>query len=98
MCIQSFNKSSVRFRWQTSTLTYPTHSKNIFRFGNTVFNGLRLAIGNVIPEGFLEWPRGFGSIYKEWINESGSSLVKADTGLAVVVKTLNTYGLQGHRE
>ncbi|MCD9559181.1 hypothetical protein HAX54_017035 [Datura stramonium] len=64
---------------------------------NFSFNELRLATKNFRRENLLGLG-GFGSVYKGWINENGSSPVKFGTGLAVAVKTLNQYGLQGHRE
>lgn len=58
------------------------------------FNELRLATRNFRREDFLGMG-GFGPVYKGWINENP---VKPGTGLAVAVKILNRYGVQGHRE
>lgn len=64
---------------------------------NFAFNELCLATRNFRRE-YLLGVGGFGSVYKGWINERGSSPVKPGTGVAVAVKTLNRHGLQGHRE
>ncbi|TMX00449.1 hypothetical protein EJD97_000825 [Solanum chilense] len=58
------------------------------------FNELSLATRNFRREDFLGMG-GFGPVYKGWINENP---VKPGTGLAVAVKILNRYGVQGHRE
>ncbi|XP_060191666.1 serine/threonine-protein kinase PBL34-like [Lycium barbarum] len=64
---------------------------------NFTFNELKLATRNFRDDCLLG-KGGFGSVYKGWINENGSSPVKQGTGLPVAVKTLNKHGLQGHRE
>lgn len=61
------------------------------------FNELKSATRNFRPESLLG-EGGFGCVFKGWINENGSTPVKAGTGLTVAVKTLNNDGLQGHKE
>ncbi|KAE8695786.1 putative receptor-like protein kinase [Hibiscus syriacus] len=61
------------------------------------FNELKLATRSFRPESLLG-EGGFGCVFKGWINENGTALVKPGTGLPVAVKTLNHNGLQGHRE
>lgn len=61
------------------------------------FGELKSATRNFRPESLLG-EGGFGCVFKGWINENGTAPVKAGTGLAVAVKTLNHNGLQGHRE
>lgn len=61
------------------------------------FNELKSATRNFRPESLLG-EGGFGCVFKGWINENGTTPVKAGTGLTVAVKTLNNDGLQGHKE
>ncbi|KAD6795996.1 hypothetical protein E3N88_06892 [Mikania micrantha] len=61
------------------------------------FVELKSATRNFRPESLLG-EGGFGCVFKGWINESGTTPVKAGTGLTVAVKTLNHDGLQGHKE
>lgn len=61
------------------------------------FNELKSATRNFRPESLLG-EGGFGCVFKGWINESGTTPVRAGTGLTVAVKTLNHDGLQGHKE
>ncbi|XP_059670310.1 serine/threonine-protein kinase PBL34-like [Cornus florida] len=61
------------------------------------FNELKSATRNFRPESLLG-QGGFGCVFKGWINENGTTPVKAGTGLTVAVKTLNHDGLQGHKE
>ncbi|XP_010531802.1 PREDICTED: probable receptor-like protein kinase At5g15080 isoform X2 [Tarenaya hassleriana] len=62
-----------------------------------MFNDLKLATRNFRPESLLG-EGGFGCVFKGWIEENGTAPVKPGTGLTVAVKTLNTDGLQGHKE
>jgi hypothetical protein len=41
---------------------------------------------------------GFGSVYKGWVDETGTAAARAGTGITVAVKQLNHEGLQGHKE
>ncbi|XVF58238.1 hypothetical protein PTKIN_Ptkin07bG0048600 [Pterospermum kingtungense] len=61
------------------------------------FNELKLVTRSFRPESLLG-EGGFGCVFKGWINENGTALVKPGAGLPVAVKTLNHDGLQGHRE
>ena len=61
------------------------------------FNELKSATRSFRPESLLG-EGGFGCVFKGWINENGTTPVKAGTGLSVAVKTLNHDGLQGHKE
>ena len=61
------------------------------------FNELKAATRNFRPESILG-EGGFGCVFKGWIEENGTALVKPDTGLTVAVKDLNHEGLQGHKE
>ncbi|KAJ0098715.1 hypothetical protein Patl1_22177 [Pistacia atlantica] len=58
------------------------------------YNELKSATWNFRTES-LFGEGGFGWVYKGWINENGTSLVKPGMGLPVAVKTLNHDGLQG---
>ncbi|KAK4367529.1 hypothetical protein RND71_011321 [Anisodus tanguticus] len=78
-----------------TTPTTPNRGRELLR--NFAFNELKLATRNFRPDCLLG-VGGFGSVYKGWINENGSSPVKQGIGIPVAVKTLNKYGLQGHRE
>eukprot|EP00250_Pteridium_aquilinum_P006066 c16051_g2_i1 orf=474-1055(+) len=57
---------------------------------------LRSATKNFRPDSLLG-EGGFGCVYKGWIDEHGNP-AKPGTGLTVAVKTLNSSGLQGHKE
>ncbi|KAJ7565641.1 hypothetical protein O6H91_02G068600 [Diphasiastrum complanatum] len=61
------------------------------------FSDLRAATRNFRPDSKLG-VGGFGSVFKGWIDEHGTSAVKPGTGLTVAVKQLNHEGPQGHRE
>lgn len=61
------------------------------------YSELKLVTRNFRPDNLLG-EGGFGCVFKGWINENDSTPVKAGTGLAVAVKTLNHNGLQGHKE
>lgn len=64
---------------------------------NFTFNELSLVTRNFKLEGILG-VGGFGSGYKGRINESESSSVKTDVGLAVAMIILSTPGLQSFRK
>ncbi|KAJ8567056.1 hypothetical protein K7X08_019264 [Anisodus acutangulus] len=83
-----------------TTPTTPNRGRELViasQLRNFAFNELKLATRNFRPDCLLG-VGGFGSVYKGWINENGSSPVKQGIGIPVAVKTLNKYGLQGHRE
>lgn len=78
----------------------PKSSDEILQGGNLrIFSYLDLksATRNFRPDSLLG-EGGFGSVYKGWIDEHGTTAAKAGTGLTVAVKQLNQEGLQGHRE
>jgi hypothetical protein len=64
---------------------------------NFSYQDLKSATRNFRPDSLLG-EGGFGSVYKGWIDEHGTTAAKAGTGLTVAVKQLNQEGLQGHRE
>jgi hypothetical protein len=61
------------------------------------YQDLKSATRNFRPDSLLG-EGGFGSVYKGWIDEHGTTAAKAGTGLTVAVKQLNQEGLQGHKE
>lgn len=75
-------------------------SEEIRQGGNLrifTYQDLKSATRNFRPDSLLG-EGGFGSVYKGWIDEHGTTAAKAGTGLTVAVKQLNQEGLQGHRE
>ncbi|KAH7300270.1 hypothetical protein KP509_24G053800 [Ceratopteris richardii] len=64
---------------------------------NFSYLDLKSATRNFRPDSLLG-EGGFGCVYKGWVDEHGTSPVKPGTGLTVAVKTLNSRGLQGHKE
>ncbi|XP_051140450.1 serine/threonine-protein kinase PBL34-like [Andrographis paniculata] len=61
------------------------------------YNELKMATRNFKPDNLLG-EGGFGCVFKGWVNERGSTPVKAGMGIPVAVKTLNHNSLQGHKE
>lgn len=75
-------------------------SEEIRQGGNLrifTYQDLKSATRNFRPDSLLG-EGGFGSVYKGWIDEHGTTAAKAGTGLTVAVKQLNQEGLQGHKE
>jgi len=58
---------------------------------------LKSATRNFRPDSLLG-EGGFGSVYKGWVDETGTAAARAGTGITVAVKQLNQEGLQGHKE
>lgn len=58
---------------------------------------LKTATRNFRPDSLLG-EGGFGCVYKGWIDEHGRTTGKPGMGVTVAVKTLNSSGLQGHKE
>ncbi|XVE91427.1 hypothetical protein REPUB_Repub01dG0008700 [Reevesia pubescens] len=81
----------------SSTSKLEDELKVASRLRKFTFNDLKLATRNFRPESLLG-EGGFGCVFKGWIEENGTALVKLGTGLTVVVKTLNHDGVQGHKE
>jgi serine/threonine protein kinase len=78
----------------------PRVSDEIRRGGNLrIFSYLDLksATRNFRPDSLLG-EGGFGSVYKGWVDETGTAAARAGTGITVAVKQLNHEGLQGHKE
>jgi hypothetical protein len=78
----------------------PIVSDEIRRGGNLrIFSYLDLksATRNFRPDSLLG-EGGFGSVYKGWVDETGTAAARAGTGITVAVKQLNHEGLQGHKE
>ncbi|CAN5973791.1 unnamed protein product [Sphagnum jensenii] len=78
----------------------PRVSDEIRQGGNLrIFSYLDLksATRNFRPDSLLG-EGGFGSVYKGWVDETGTAAARAGTGITVAVKQLNHEGLQGHKE
>ncbi|CAM6037431.1 unnamed protein product [Sphagnum compactum] len=78
----------------------PIVSDEIRRGGNLrifSYQDLKSATRNFRPDSLLG-EGGFGSVYKGWVDETGTAAARAGTGITVAVKQLNQEGLQGHKE
>jgi hypothetical protein len=61
------------------------------------FNELKTATRNFHPSGQVD-ERGFGSVFKGWIDEHTLATTKPGTGFVVAVKMFGKESNQGHSE
>ncbi|MBA0842386.1 hypothetical protein Goarm_002211, partial [Gossypium armourianum] len=61
------------------------------------FSELKTATRNFSPDTVLG-AGGFGSVFKEWIDEHSLTATKPGTGIVTAVKRFNQEGFQGHKE